>query len=788
MRLKQILSWASLLMSVPSDNARLLQAQCASLSRLIPLMYFILLANSWVLAASYVDTAPLWLAIYCPIALTIICAIRIAIWWRRRNATQTTEAALRSLTRTNIVAGIVSACFSGWAIAFYPYGDALARSHIAFYLTISVVGCIFCLMHLRSAALIVTAVVNTAFVSFFVATGEPTFIAMAINVVLVTVAILIAVLIQNHDFTRMIIAQTEAERRQQEQSRLLRMIDDMPVAVMTIDAANFTINYLNETSKRTLSRIEGLLPIKASDLLGASIDVFHSHPEHQRRLLTNPNNLPHHARINLGPEILDLQISPVNAEDGSYIGPMLSWSIVTQQVEAENRIRQLAHYDTLTGLPNRTTFRDELEASLAKPSKPAGLLFIDLDGFKIINDSKGHLVGDKLLRQVADRLRGECGEPGTTISRLGGDEFAILLRNGDPEQVSAIASTLINALLAPYHLDRGRQVRIGASIGVALAPQHGEDAETLLSRADMALYGAKAAGKGTFRLFSPDMEASIQERVSLEAELRIALEEHRGLFVFYQSISNIETGQVTAREALARWHHPQRGWISPGEFIPVAEDSGLIDQLGQFVLSRACRDASTWDDGARVAVNVSAGQLGKGTLAAAILGTLADTGLAPDRLEIEITETALLNNEPECIADLRQVRGMGVRVALDDFGTGYSSLANLRAFPFDKIKIDGSFVKDAVTRSDCAAVVKVVADLGKRLGVITVAEGVETPEQLERVAKEGCSEVQGHLIGLPMPSDQDAPIVARLELNRATRKASAAWQATSVGAPISSGG
>jgi diguanylate cyclase (GGDEF)-like protein len=453
----------------------------------------------------------------------------------------------------------------------------------------------------------------------------------------------------------------------------------------------------------------------------------------------------------------------VHAADGSYIGPMLAWSIVTQQVEAEERINWLAHYDTLTELPNRATFRDRLEQSLALPETCAALLFIDLDGFKIVNDSKGHLVGDVLLQHVAERLRGVCDQPFITLGRLGGDEFAILLEPGGPDDAAALAARVIAALAAPFRLDPDRSMQIGASIGIAHAPEHGGDAETLLLRADIALYAAKAAGKGTFRVFSPEMEAPIQARVRLETELREALEDHRGFYVFYQPIVDIRTGRVTAREALLRWHHPQRGWISPGEFIPVAEASGLIDRLGQFVLTTACREAVGWEASVRIAVNVSAAQLGRGTLVSTVRAALDQSGLPAHRLEIEVTETALLGDGPESIRDLHGIRAVGVRVALDDFGTGFSSLAHLRAFPFDKIKIDGSFVRDSVDRPDCAAVVKAVADLGRRLGVTTVAEGVETQAHLARVIDEGCLEAQGYLFGRPSPSQRDAAVVASLD-------------------------
>lgn len=550
--------------------------------------------------------------------------------------------------------------------------------------------------------------------------------------------------------------------KEQEEYRLLRMIDNMPVAVMTVDPGSFEITYLNETSKRTLGQIENLLPIKPNALLGASIDVFHKDPSHQRKLLSDPANLPHRAKIQLGPEVLDLQVSAVTGTDGVYLGPMLTWSVITKQVAAEARIHQLAHYDTLTGLANRNTFREHLNASLKRPGARLGLLFIDLDGFKFVNDSNGHLIGDRLLCCVADRLRALCTGTEILVGRLGGDEFAILMDGAGAEEASRLAEALIQEIVQPYQIEADRRLSIGASIGVAIAPDHGSTSETLLSRADMALYAAKAAGKKTFRVFMPDLERRLNERVRLEAKLRKALQAMEGLFLFYQPITDIATGRVTAREGLIRWHHEVRGWIPPSEFIPVAEESGLIDDLGIWVLHEACREAATWTDGARVAVNVSAKQLGKGLLATQVFEALLASGLEPGRLEIEVTESALLANELDCLSDLRRVRNLGVRVALDDFGTGFSSLAHLRSFPFDKIKIDGSFVRDAVDRPDCAAIVGVLADLGRRLGVTTVAEGVETQAHFELVTAEGCTEIQGYLHGRPTPAQKDVRTVARL--------------------------
>ncbi len=557
------------------------------------------------------------------------------------------------------------------------------------------------------------------------------------------------------------IASLRIVRNAEASQRLLRMIDDMPVAVMTVDLETFKINYANETSKDLIRSIEHLLPLKAENLIGSSIDVFHRHPEAQRKLLSDGDNLPHFARINLGSEVLDLKVTAITSDEGRYLGPMLTWAIVTKEVAAEQRIRQLAHFDTLTGLANRASFSERLEARLACPENSLSLLFIDLDGFKLVNDTLGHPAGDGLLRMVAERLRGVCRETGITIGRLGGDEFAVLCPCIDEGAIKRLATGIIDALSMPYTLDSGQQVQVGVSIGIAIAPLHGGNADVLCAHADIALYAAKAGGKGMFWIFSPDLELGMQHAMRLEAGLKKSLQTGEGLFVFYQPIVDAVTQKVSTREALLRWHHPDTGWVSPAEFIPIAERSGLIFDLGARVLQTACRDAAGWADGARVAVNISPVQLGKGTLLQTVLNALTLSGLSPDRLEVEVTETAIVKDRSS-VGDLRQLRAIGVHVALDDFGTGYSTFSALRAFPFDKIKIDGSFVRAAVEHPDAAAIVRAICDLGKRLNVVTVAEGVETRAHLDRVLEEGCMEIQGYLFGRPAPDERDFGTIERL--------------------------
>ncbi|PZR54384.1 GGDEF-domain containing protein [Xylanimonas oleitrophica] len=584
---------------------------------------------------------------------------------------------------------------------------------------------------------------------------------MGLDAIAALVAATVVVLALHKDFRSRVRAQSEARFREQEQARMLRMIEDMPTAVMTADPRTFEITYANAACYELLENLGHVLPIDLENLVGTSLDMFHRMPEHQRRLLQDPSRLPYDARIKIGPELADITVSAITDDDGTYLSAMLVWEIVTEKVATAQRIHDLAHYDTLTSLPNRHTFREEVAAALTGGTESFAVLYLDIDSLKNVNDAHGHQVGDLLIAQVAARLRATCDRIGAVAARIGGDDFAVLAPGADLAGATALAADLVRTLGAPYRLDRLRTVRVSVSTGITVSPEHGRDVETLLAHADTALYAAKADGRGATGVFDAAMDARIQERSRLEQALEQALDRPEHLFVFYQPIFDIATGRVTAREALVRWHHDGR-WVSPGEFVPLAEECGLIARLDRHVLDEACAEATRWEDGARVAVNISAQQIGAGTLVAEVTRALESSGLPAPRLEIEVTETALLHHGAAAAEELRRLRELGVRVALDDFGTGYSSLAHLRDFSFDKIKIDGTFVRDSTQRADCAAVVRAVAELGRRLGVTTVAEGVENEEQHEQVRQEGCVEVQGFLHGRPAPGERDAATVAAL--------------------------
>jgi diguanylate cyclase (GGDEF)-like protein len=427
---------------------------------------------------------------------------------------------------------------------------------------------------------------------------------------------------------------------------------------------------------------------------------------------------------------------------------------ITAEKRAEAEIAQLAHYDPLTNVANRTLFQKHLAQAMDRlhhEDTPFALLLLDLDHFKAVNDSLGHAVGDYLVASVADRLKTCVGEAGT-VARLGGDEFAILLE-ADIDQASeavALARRILETVGEPYELD-GHRVIVEGSIGIALAPAHGVDVKHLLKNADLALYKAKSEGRNSYCFFEASMDMAAQSRYVIEAELRTSIP--RGEFeLHYQPIVSADGRTVCAMEALARWPHPTRGYIGPDTFIPVAEATGLIVPFGDWVLRKACSEAMTWPEHIKVAVNLSPVQFRKGDIVATVRDALRESGLAPQRLELEITESVLLQKDDANLSILHQLHNLGIAIALDDFGTGYSSLSYLKVFPFDKIKIDRSFIREMTTRIDCAAIVGAVAGLARSLGIVTTAEGVETREQHELLRAAGCTQAQGFLFGHPRPS------------------------------------
>lgn len=426
----------------------------------------------------------------------------------------------------------------------------------------------------------------------------------------------------------------------------------------------------------------------------------------------------------------------------------------SERARAEARILYMARHDELTGLANRFAFQEEIGHALTRVERdePFALLCLDLDRFKSVNDTLGHPVGDGLLVEVAQRLR-DCVREGDMVARLGGDEFAILQRGThDPSDAVGLAERVIAVLSSPCHVAE-HTILIGSSVGIAFAPGDGNNADLLLKAADMALYRAKNDGGGTCRLFESEMDAKMQQRRELEIDLRRALID--GEFqVYYQPIVSLQQDNVTGFEALLRWLHPKKGLVSPSEFIPIAEEIGLIASIGVWVLRTACMDAAQWPSEIKVAVNLSPVQFKSKTLVTDITDALLEAGLPAQRLELEITETVMMQDSAATLDTLNKLREVGVRIAMDDFGTGYSSLSYLHRFPFSKIKIDQCFIRDMSRKQESMAVLRAITGLGDNLGMTTTAEGVETFDQLCRLQTEGCTEVQGYLFSKPKPVDQ----------------------------------
>ncbi|CAH0287873.1 EAL domain-containing protein [Roseomonas sp. CECT 9278] len=548
-----------------------------------------------------------------------------------------------------------------------------------------------------------------------------------------------------------VLTSQSRRRRKAEAERFRALVDAAVEGLLICDG---------ETIVESNSSAQALLGQDAQGLVGRSLAAVVQAGE-LRQALLDP------AGTTIETEIDDAQGRPVAVElvSRSILHHRRPHQVIAlrdlrDRRRAEERIRFLAHHDPLTRLPNRAGFADRLQRLREVPGRaaePFALLALDLDRFKVVNDTLGHAMGDALLVKVAHRLRAAVRST-DLVARLGGDEFAVVqFAPGQPEAATALAERLIDLLSRPFLID-GQVLNIGTSVGIALQPQDGVDLAELARSADLALYRAKSEGRGTYRFFETEMDTRMQRRRLLELELRTALA-MRQFHLLYQPQVDVDSTSIVGFEALIRWTHPVRGVVSPADFIPLAEETGLIIPIGEWVLREACREAAGWPGAPFLSVNLSPVQFRSPGLVEAVRSACALAGFDPRRLELEVTESVLLSDSTGTIETLRALKEFGVRIAMDDFGTGYSSLSYLRSFPFDKIKIDRSFVCDVTEDGETAAIVRAIIGLGRSLGMRTTVEGVETQAQFDHLRAEGCDQVQGYLLGRPLAPEAAAALL-----------------------------
>ncbi len=567
-----------------------------------------------------------------------------------------------------------------------------------------------------------------------------------------------------HDITKAKRAESELRRTQKFLDAVIEHVP-APILVKDLTVAGATTEWRYTFVNRAL---EDLLGISRDEVIGKTVTELY--PKERADFIIAENNdalrslqpitLSDHAVHTPGNGVRIATATTVAIRDDNFVPQYLVTVLqdVTERKRSEQRIARMAHHDHMTDLPNRTTFNDAMTAAIERASKTGGqftVLSLDLDGFKEANDTYGHLVGDALLCEVADRLLGAAGT--SFVARIGGDEFAIIVE-GDAGMATAVADRALDAFKEEIPVE-DRRIRTGVTIGAAVFPKDGDDAKALISNADVALYRAKTEVRGALLFFDAEMGEQVRERRALQDALRVAIE-RRDFLVHYQPQKKL-SGDLIGFEALARWHHPTRGAVSPGEFIPIAEESGLVNPLGEIILREACREAASWPNPLTVAVNVSPLQFRTGDLPGMVHLILLETGLAPSRLELEITENVFIDDFSRAISILSRVKTLGVRVALDDFGSGYSSLSYLHSFSFDKIKIDRTFIGDLEHNRHSMAIVRAVIDLGHSLNIPVLAEGVETALQHSMLLGRGCDEIQGYLTGRPQPIDAYAELVGR---------------------------
>jgi diguanylate cyclase (GGDEF)-like protein/PAS domain S-box-containing protein len=748
------------------DSSELRARLLGSVTRLTPLMVLANLVNASIVVLVFADSVPLlhraiWLAV-----VGALCASGLRAWWRHRSAPPP-RASPRALRHAAVGAGLLGLVWAAVAVAWFPG----ASQHQQLVLTSLVLGTMcggaFAMAPLPTAALShVGALALGAVLALLRAEGEGLTMLLAL-LTMYTAVLCLSVLATARTFVARLRSEREAARQGQLVGLLLRDFEEHAADVLWECGASGLLTHVSP-------RLSSSLGISAAELqAGTLTDALcarqapgeaESHLPMLRgamRLGQAFRDMVLPVQTATGLRWWSLSAKPLLDESGHHAGWRGVIADVTQARETHRRLAYLAHFDSLTGLANRLELREQLAGAMdAAAAAAAGcadpataprtaLACLDIDHFKSINDTLGHAAGDAVLAEVGRRLQ-SCLRQDDLAARLGGDEFALVIRDvRSDEEVVALARRLVQVLCQPCEV-QGRQVPLGTSIGIAIAPDHGRSLDELMGNADLALYAAKEAGRGRFEVFVPRLGDRHRRRITIEQALRGALARSE-MHLHWQPQVDIERWQVVGAEVLLRWQHPELGRVTPDEFIRVAEDAGLIADIGLWALSRACAHAAQMRHPLVVSVNVSPAQLLRDDFAQQALRVIERSGLPPARLELEVTESLFMDNSPQALANLHALREAGVRIALDDFGTGYSSLAYLRRFPFDTLKIDRAFVRELMTRHDARAIVKTILDLARTLGMSTIAEGVEEPAQLEVLREAGCGSIQGFLVARPMP-------------------------------------
>ncbi|MBK9081390.1 MAG: EAL domain-containing protein [Rhizobiales bacterium] len=632
----------SSVLRVSDDNPELIRAQHAALGTQVPLLYLILIINTVLLAVAHAKVAPAALTFGFPLLLAVVCARRGVAWAKSRGVAPDDAEILTQLKQTVILGGLLGVVFVGWALALFGYGDATARGHVIFYIGITSISCILCLMHLPPAALLVTSVVTVPFATFLVLSDTPGVTAVAVNLLVVVATLVYVLLVYARDFRTMISAQTALARKSAE----------------------------------------------------------------------------------------------------------------TERLSEENR--RLANIDSLTGLANRRRFFSEFETVLAA-ARASGARFhigiVDLDGFKPVNDSYGHKIGDAVLREVGARLEALGGDE-AFFARLGGDEFAAIVPRLSGAALEEFGERICRALRQPFRVET-LEIEISSTIGFAVHPDAGATVEVLYERADYALYHAKLTARGGMMLFTPELGEELQNTKTVEAALaRADLEAE--MYLEYQPMFDVNTGRPTAFEALARWRSPTLGLVAPAMFVHVAERSAAIHRITQTLLAKALKAAQEWPDDVQLSFNLSVRDLTSREAILAIVSLVERSGFPPRRLVLEITETALIRDYDAARESLDLLKALGVKISLDDFGTGYSSLSYVHRLPLDKIKIDRSFVQALSSHLPTRDIIRTILSLCQNLQLTCIVEGMETPAEVEILRGLGCTTMQGYFFARPTPADEVA--------------------------------